>query len=189
MRVLGAMQRRVCVWARASPVVLITLAVCPAAALAQSEPIAKQPIEDTVRHRLARFDVAEAAAMLTRLGRVSSTYRSTERNRAVGGAPNSYHLVGRAIDIARWPHVKHADLHSTLAAAGFEIIESLDEGDHSHFAFGLPVASDRSRVVRSRGEARAVEASDAQERPKATLLADSVAGTLHVSTGTLKSEP
>jgi hypothetical protein len=50
--------------------------------------------------------------------------------------PNSYHLQGRAIDIARRPGVSHAQIAAVLRAAGYNLIESLDEGDHSHFAFG-----------------------------------------------------
>ena len=49
---------------------------------------------------------------------------------------NSYHLVGRAIDIARAPGVSHAVIDAAYRRAGYHIIESLDEGDHSHFAFG-----------------------------------------------------
>jgi hypothetical protein len=63
--------------------------------------------------------------------------RSAERNRRVGGVANSYHLSGRAIDIARKPGVTHAQIASALRSAGYHLIESLDEGDHSHFAFGF----------------------------------------------------
>ena len=71
-------------------------------------------------------------------GIVTSTKRSPERNRAVGGAANSFHLYGRAIDIARRPGVRHADIDAAYRKAGFRLIESLDEGDHSHFAFAIP---------------------------------------------------
>ena len=53
--------------------------------------------------------------------------------------PETVHLLdlsGRAIDIARRPGVRHADIAAALRAAGYVLIESLDEGDHSHFAFG-----------------------------------------------------
>jgi hypothetical protein len=49
---------------------------------------------------------------------------------------NSWHLSGRAIDIARRPGVTHAQIAGAFRAAGYFLIESLDEGDHSHFAFG-----------------------------------------------------
>jgi hypothetical protein len=71
-------------------------------------------------------------------GRVTSTYRSPEHNRAVGGVPNSYHLRGRAIDIARRPGVSHYQIAAAYRSAGYALAESLDEGDHSHFAFGSP---------------------------------------------------
>jgi hypothetical protein len=58
-----------------------------------------------------------------------------EHNRAVGGVPNSYHLQGRALDVARRKGVTHSQIASAFRAAGLNLIESLDEGDHSHFAF------------------------------------------------------
>jgi len=69
-------------------------------------------------------------------GRVTSTLRTAAHNRAVGGVPNSYHLRGRAIDIARRPGVTHAMIAAAFRNAGYQLVESLDEGDHSHFAFG-----------------------------------------------------
>ena len=41
-------------------------------------------------------------------GRITSTLRSPQHNRRVGGVHNSYHLTGRAIDIVRRPGVRHA---------------------------------------------------------------------------------
>lgn len=73
-----------------------------------------------------------------RWGRVTSTLRTPEHNRRVGGVPNSYHLRGRAIDIARRPGVSHSQIAAAYRAAGYHLVESLDEGDHSHFAFGRP---------------------------------------------------
>jgi hypothetical protein len=72
-------------------------------------------------------------------GIISSAFRTVEHNRAVGGVPDSYHLLGQAIDVVRRPGVSHAQIAAALTAAGFHLIESLDEGDHSHFAFGPPV--------------------------------------------------
>lgn len=90
-------------------------------------------------------------------GIVTSGYRSAEHNRAVGGVTNSYHLQGRAIDVQRRPGVTHAMIDAALRRAGFNIIESLDEIDHSHFAFGdavrgryvpvIPVAAARKPAV------------------------------------------
>jgi len=69
---------------------------------------------------------------------VTSTFRSAAHNRRVGGVANSYHLRGRAIDIARRPGVSHWQIAAAFRAAGYNLLESLDEGDHSHFAFGGP---------------------------------------------------
>jgi hypothetical protein len=77
-----------------------------------------------------------AARGLAAYGDITSTYRSIAHNRAVGGVPNSFHLQGRAIDVARRPGVSHRQLDAALRKAGYNLIESLDEGDHSHFAFG-----------------------------------------------------
>lgn len=82
------------------------------------------------------FMLNAAAAIGSRWGIVTSTSRTRQHNRLVGGAPNSFHLTGRAIDIARRPGVRHADIEASYRNAGFVLIESLDEGDHSHFAFG-----------------------------------------------------
>jgi hypothetical protein len=54
--------------------------------------------------------------------------------------PNSYHLLGRAIDVVRRQGITHHQIDAALRSAGFSLIESLDEGDHSHFAFGPPMA-------------------------------------------------
>jgi hypothetical protein len=85
-------------------------------------------------------DVYRAAAIAASYGAITSVYRSFEHNRSVGGVTNSYHLQGRAIDVARRPGVTHAQIVTALRRAGITMIESLDEGDHSHFAFGTPTA-------------------------------------------------
>jgi hypothetical protein len=82
-------------------------------------------------------DVARATAIAASFGAITSIYRSVEHNREVGGVANSYHLQGRAIDIARRPGVTHGQIAAALQRAGLTMIESLDEGDHSHFAFGI----------------------------------------------------
>ena len=96
---------------------------------------------------LARQDAGARASNVpnvirisTAFGVITSTLRSPAHNRAVGGVPNSYHLRGRAIDIARRPGVTHRQIDAALRSAGYNLIESLDEGDHSHFAFGPPKA-------------------------------------------------
>src|SRR5687768_3922770 len=83
-----------------------------------------------------RININAAASLGSKWGRVTSTWRSRERNRRVGGVRNSFHLSGRAIDIARRPGVSHSQIAAAFRNAGYRLIESLDEGDHSHFAFG-----------------------------------------------------
>ena len=87
-----------------------------------------------------RVDLRTAAGIGSQWGRVTSTVRSVARNRRVGGVRNSFHLSGRAIDIARRPGVTHAQIAAAYRNAGYRLIESLDEGDHSHFAFGTGAA-------------------------------------------------
>lgn len=99
-------------------------------------PIVIEGQPSRIASRASRANVSGAAAIGTRWGRVTSTHRSPEHNRRVRGVPNSYHLSGRAIDIARRSGVRHAEIESAYRAAGYRLIESLDEGDHSHFAFG-----------------------------------------------------
>jgi hypothetical protein len=82
-------------------------------------------------------NLGAAAGIGSRWGRVTSTYRSPQHNRRVGGVRNSWHLQGRAIDIARRPGVSHSQIASAFRNAGYRLIESLDEGDHSHFAFAF----------------------------------------------------
>ena len=76
-----------------------------------------------------------AANLGAQWGRVTSTVRTPAHNRRVGGVRNSYHLHGRAIDIARRPGVTHAMIAASFRNAGYRLVESLDVGDHSHFAF------------------------------------------------------
>ena len=83
----------------------------------------------------AAADISGAASIAAGYGVITSTYRSVAHNRAVGGVANSYHLSGRAIDVARKRGVTHGQIAAALQRAGYVMIESLDEGDHSHFAF------------------------------------------------------
>ena len=91
--------------------------------------------------RQGPVDVHSASLLGAQFGRITSILRSPAHNRAVGGVANSSHLHGRAIDIARRPGVTHRRIDTALRAAGFHLLESIDEGDHSHFAFGSGAGS------------------------------------------------
>jgi hypothetical protein len=80
-------------------------------------------------------DLVSAVEIAASFGIVTSVVRSVAHNRAVGGVRNSYHLRGQAIDVARRAGVSHQALEAALLRAGYRIIESIDERDHSHFAF------------------------------------------------------
>lgn len=58
----------------------------------------------------------------------TSVLRSPERNSAVGGKPNSYHLSGRAADFVV-PQAQKAQFMQDARQNGYEAI---DEGDHIH---------------------------------------------------------
>ena len=73
--------------------------------------------------------------LVASLGTITSIVRSVEHNRRVGGVPNSYHLAGFAFDVRRNAGVTHKALDAALRRAGYSPHESLDEIDHSHFAF------------------------------------------------------
>lgn len=93
-----------------------------------------QEVAKALRGKL-NLDLNTAKTIGDKFGTVTSTLRSPERNKKVGGAKNSHHLRGNAIDIARGKGVTHKQLERAYRRAGYDIIESLDEGDHSHFAF------------------------------------------------------
>lgn len=120
--------------------VILIWAAAPAMANSRMAPRDAEPPKAS--HSLPRpsgassFTLNAAATIGSRWGTVTSTSRTPRHNRLVGGAPNSFHLTGRAIDIARRPGVRHADIEASYRKAGFVLVESLDEGDHSHFAFG-----------------------------------------------------
>ncbi|HEV2595678.1 MAG TPA: D-Ala-D-Ala carboxypeptidase family metallohydrolase [Sphingomicrobium sp.] len=112
---------------------LLLVIGAPSAAVSRLKPVYPHPGQTVA---------AAAMRIASPFGVITSTSRSVEHNRAVGGVSNSYHLLGRAMDVARKPGVTHARIAAALTAAGFHLIESLDEGDHSHFAFGF--ASDEA---------------------------------------------
>jgi hypothetical protein len=90
-------------------------------------------------------EISAASRLISAYGVITSTFRSIAHNKAVGGVPDSYHLLGRAIDIVRRPGITHQQIETALKRAGYHLVESLDEQNHSHFAFAaLPLAFDAS---------------------------------------------
>lgn len=142
-------------WFRTAMVMAIFAPATPAMATdfgvraapgAKTGPRIVTPHQAIVHVRSSGTRLADAARVGRRFGTVTSMTRTPAHNRRVGGVPNSYHLSGRAIDVARRPGVTHAQIAAEYRRAGFSLVESLDEGDHSHFAFG-PVGSGRTRAV------------------------------------------
>jgi hypothetical protein len=118
-------------------------------------------------------DVSSAAAIASAYGAITSTYRTPAHNRAVGGVVNSYHLHGRAIDVARRPGVSHGQIAAALQRAGFVMIESLDEGDHSHFAFApTPAPANRQVAAAKPAERAKPEPPEVLADNHGTLLID-----------------
>lgn len=104
-------------------------------------------------------DMSTVKQIGARWGQVTSTYRTPAHNRRVGGVANSYHLSNRAIDIARRPGVSHWQIAAAYRDAGYSLAESLDEGDHSHFAFGAP----RARAAKAQAQMVAVKSGERTE--------------------------
>jgi hypothetical protein len=85
-------------------------------------------------------EISAASRLISAYGVITSTFRTLAHNKAVGGVADSYHLLGRAIDIVRRPGVTHQQIETALKRAGYHLVESLDEQNHSHFAFAaVPV--------------------------------------------------
>lgn len=79
---------------------------------------------------------------------ITSGTRSAERNREIGGAANSYHLTGQAIDIPLTVNghpLTKAGIRSALEAAGVGIKELLGPGDRGH-SDHFHVAFDKKRA-------------------------------------------
>lgn len=62
----------------------------------------------------------------------TSGLRSAEHNRAVGGAPNSYHVAGQALDLPLAPGLTREKIQAAYQAAGIKLLELLGPGDRGH---------------------------------------------------------
>jgi hypothetical protein len=78
---------------------------------------------------------------------VTSGVRTPERNAAVGGVPNSYHLRGQALDIKPPQGVSLEQFRQTLEARGMSVAELIDEGNHWHLAWGAKADQGAPRVL------------------------------------------
>lgn len=112
---------------------------------------ARQPLPDVGAEDLIRpapapaaapgalIDEAAARAAVEEIlpgSRVTSGFRTPEHNARVGGAANSWHTRGGAIDLVPPPGTSLADFRAQLEARGLPVTELLDEGDHFHWAYG-----------------------------------------------------
>lgn len=76
------------------------------------------------------LDIASDAQQFSALGiPVSSTVRTADRNRQVGGVGNSYHLTGEALDIAPQNPQQKQQARQFWEGRGYQVI---DEDDHLH---------------------------------------------------------
>ena len=130
----------------------------PGASSASSEPLPAGTWAMTSTSSGNPVDMGSVKQIGAQWGQVTSTYRSPAHNRRVGGVANSYHLSNRAIDIARRPGVSHGQIAAAYRSAGYSLAESLDEGDHSHFAFGAP-----KQRVRTQARMVAVQSGEKTE--------------------------
>ena len=98
---------------------------------------------------------------------VTSGRRTPERNAAVGGAANSYHLSGQAMDLTPPPGMNMAQLEQRLRASGLQFAELINEGDHIHVAWsgdGAPPSGAGGTRVVARGAAKPEDTTAGQAR-------------------------
>jgi hypothetical protein len=164
----------------------------PALAASAQRPVAARPL--AAGASVSAFDRVPVTAqrIAAAFGVVTSTFRTIAHNREVGGVANSYHLLGRAIDIVRRPRISHAQIAAALRAAGYVLVESLDEGDHSHFAFGPAVTA---AAVKAAEQAPAPLPPRVVADEHGSLLADLaprprlLAATSRAAPGAMKARP
>lgn len=120
----------------------------------------------------SRIEVSAAVRVASAYGVVTSTIRSVQHNKAVGGVPNSFHLQGRALDVVRHKGVTHQAVTAALQSAGLKLIEALDEGDHSHFAFGAGTSDKRPAALLARGLPTSLPSPNPSRIDRKPLLAD-----------------
>jgi hypothetical protein len=114
-------------------------------------------------------DMHSVAALGASFGTVTSTTRSPQHNRDVGGGSNSYHLTGHAIDIVPKPGVSLDQVVQGFEHAGYHVLEKLNEGDHLHIAVsgGAAPAQSEAAVRAAAEKAISLGADPAKVRARA----------------------
>ncbi|MBB3691451.1 D-Ala-D-Ala carboxypeptidase family metallohydrolase [Sphingomonas sp. BK580] len=95
---------------------------------------------------------------------VTSTTRTAEHNRAIGGAPNSNHVRGNAIDFVPaggMSSMTKDDVRRIFESRGIDVIELLGPGDKGH--------SDHFHVAWTKGKLSLDEFNDAAKRTREEL--------------------
>ena len=93
--------------------------------------------------------------------RVTSTTRTAEHNRQIGGAPNSNHVKGNAIDFVPaggMGSITKEDVRRIFTARGIEVLELLGPGDKGH--------GDHFHVAWTKGKLALDDFNDAAKRNK-----------------------
>lgn len=109
-----------------------------------------------------QINEAQARAIVASIGgTVTSGTRTAKHNEDVGGVPNSFHVKGQALDIAKTAGLTLGKIVKAFEKAGVHLIEKLDEGDHFHIAFGKRGKQGPSQETLAK---RALAAADAAER-------------------------
>ncbi len=100
--------------------------------------------------------------------RVTSTRRTPERNAAVGGVPNSYHLSGQARDSVPPAGMSMSEYHAILTRQnpGMDVI---NEGDHVHI-------EPRGGSGGGGGPRRIIKGNKPPERPRPVQDTKSIGG-------------
>ena len=83
-----------------------------------------------------QINEAQARAIVASIGgTVTSGTRTAKHNEDVGGVPNSFHVKGQAVDIAKTAGMTLGKIIKAFEKEGVSLIEKLDEGDHFHIAW------------------------------------------------------
>jgi len=81
--------------------------------------------------------------------RISSGYRNSELNRAIGGSSSSQHCKGEALDIQFWEMGKMNNkvIYDWILASGLEFDQMINEFDFAWIHISLKVKDNRKQVL------------------------------------------